>query len=265
MTKANMTKTERLDLISREVLSKGEVSLDDLAASLGVSRMTIHRDLEVLETRGVLRKIRNGATAQPSSAFESNVEFRMARAVDAKQALAAHAVGLIEPGDVILLDEATTLFPMIPHLAEIDDLTVVTNFLPIQAAVSKLSGVKLIGLCGEYVRRFDTFSGPLCEQSVRQLRINRYFTSTTAIAGDGAFHPNSMIAGTKRAMMRASVRKYLLADVSKFERTALHRFADLDEFDQIITDTPLGPARAAEIGRAADRIVVAAPFQHPTP
>jgi DeoR/GlpR family transcriptional regulator of sugar metabolism len=261
MTRPTLTKAERLDRISRQVLDNGEASLDDLAEQLSVSRMTIHRDLEVLETRGVLRKIRNGATAQPSSAFESNVEFRMARAVAAKERLAAHAALLIEPGDVILLDEATTLLPMIPHLAGIDDLTVVSNFLPIQAAVSRMTSVRLIGLCGEYVRQFDTFSGPLCEQSVRQLRINRYFTSTTAIAADGAFHPNSAIAGVKRAMMRASVCKYLLADSAKFDRTALHRFADLDEFDRIFTDAAPGRARAVEIGSAIDRVVVVPPAE----
>jgi len=236
MSEKTRTKFERLEKISADVLSKGEVTVDDLARKLSVSRMTIHRDLEELETRGVLRKIRNGATAQPSSVFESNVEFRITRSILEKERLAAYAAKLVEPGDVILLDESTTLLPMIPHLAEIEGLTIVSNFLPVQAAVSKMPHFRLIGLCGEYVRQFDTFSGALCEMSISRLRINRYFTSTTAIDGASAFHPNALVASTKRAMMKASVQRYMLADHSKFSRTALHKFADLDEFDQIFVD-----------------------------
>ena len=256
MIKQPLSKQERLEQISNLVLSKGEAGLDELVVLLGVSRMTIHRDLEELEGRGVLRKIRNGATAQPSSAFESNVEFRMTRAIEAKSRLAKYAASLVEPGDVILLDEATTLLPMLGHLSAIEDLTIISNFLPIQAAVAKLTSIKLIGLCGEYISQYNTFSGPLCEQSIQQLKINRFFTSTTAIDGGGAFHPNSIIASTKRAMIQASVHRYMLADGSKFSRTALHKFADLDEFDQIVTDSPLAAEHLVSMGHLTDRLVI---------
>ena len=256
MNAQNLTKRERLERIGSLVLREGEVGLDELAELLGVSRMTIHRDLEELERRGVLRKIRNGATAQPSSAFESNIEFRRTRALDAKQRLAAHAASLIEPGEVILLDEATTLLPMIPHLAEIEGLTVVSNFLPVQAAVAKIESIRLIGLGGEYIGQYDTFSGPLCEQAIEQLKINRYFTSTTAIDAAGAYHPNSLIASAKKAMMRASVHSYLLADVSKFSRTALHRFSTLDAFDRILTDAAPAAEHADIVEHFADKLSV---------
>lgn len=238
MSSQNLPKGERLERISSLVLRNGEIGLDELAEMLGVSRMTIHRDLEVLEGRGVLRKVRNGATARPSSSFESNFEFRAAQSVAAKERLAAHAAALIEPGDVILLDEATTLLPMIPHLAPIEGLTVVSNFLPVQDAVARFENVRLIALSGEYIRQYHTFGGPLCEAAVGQFRINRYFTSTTAIDGAAAYHPNSLIASTKKAMMRSSARSYLLADASKFSRTALHKVADLDDFELILTDEP---------------------------
>ncbi len=256
MTKINLSKSDRLEMITNDVLNKGEVTLDDLANALGVSRMTIHRDLEELESRGVLRKIRNGATAQPSSVFESNVEFRMSRSIEAKERLAAHAVTLVEPGDVILLDESTTLLPMIPLLAEIEDLTIVSNFLPVLTAVAKLPHLRMIGLCGEYVHQFGTFSGWMCEIAISQLRINRYFTSTTAIDGATAFHPHALVAGAKRAMMQASVHRYMLADLSKFTRTALYKFADLDEFDQILIDAELPADRARSLEHLRGKITV---------
>lgn len=243
--KQSLNRKRRLDFIRREVIKHGNVSLYKLAENLNVSRMTIHRDLDELEKHGVLRKNRNGATAQPSGVFESNVAYRITRAVDAKKRLCAHAATLIETGDVILLDDATTLLPMIEHLKNKEDITVLSNFLPIQREVATLENVRLIGLCGEHIPQFDTFSGPICEQAVGQLKANIYFTSTTAIEDGAAFHPNLQVAGVKRAMMRASEKKFLLADVSKFNRSALSKFANLDEFDQIFIDAELSePAKS---------------------
>ena len=257
MNARELSKSERLQQISEIVRGEGEIGLDNLAVQLGVSRMTIHRDLEILEARGVLRKIRNGATAQPSSAFESNLEFRLTQAAEAKERMAAQAARLVEPGDVVLLDESTTLLPLLDHLRKIDGLTIITNFMPIQASAAKSGTFRLIGLGGEYVPQYGSVSGPMCEAMVSQLTINRYFTSISAIVGSGAFHPNSMIASAKRAMMRASVHRYLLADTSKFLRTALHRVAGLDEFDQIIIDAELPADRSKSLGHIKERLVIA--------
>ena len=254
--KQSLSRKQRLDFIRCEVIKHGNISLDSLVKKLHVSRMTIHRDLDELEKHGVLRKNRNGATAQPSGAFESNVAYRMTRSMESKKKLCACAAGLIETGDVILLDDATTLLPMVEHLKDKEDITVLSNFLPIQHEVATLKNVRLIGLCGEHIPQFDTFSGPICEQAIGQLKANVYFTSTTAIEGAAAFHPNLQVAGVKRAMMRASEKKFLLADVSKFNRSALSKFADLDEFDQIFIDAePPEPAKS-RLQRLRKKIVI---------
>ena len=112
-TETNLSRAERLKRIADDVLANGSMQVDDLAAALNVSRMTIHRDLDDLEKQGVLRKVRNGATAQPSSLFESNVAFRMASAVEAKRRMGRFAATLIEPGQSIILDEATSLLPLV--------------------------------------------------------------------------------------------------------------------------------------------------------
>ena len=254
--KQPLNRKQRLDFIRCEVIKRGSVSLDSIAKKLNVSRMTIHRDLDELEKRGVLRKNRNGATAQPSGVFESNVAYRMTRFMDAKKRLCAHAAELIETGDVIMLDDATTLLPLIEHLKKKEDITVLSNFLPIQREVAALENVRLIGLCGEYIPQFDTFSGPICEQAVSQLKADIYFTSTTAIEGDAAFHPNLQVAGVKRAMMRASAKKFLLADVSKFNRSALSKFADIDEFDQVLIDAELPDPAKTRLQHLENKIVI---------
>ena len=120
---------ERRERIAEIVLANESVSARDLASRFDVSVMTVHRDLDELERQGVLRKIRGGATPQPSSLFESNVRYRLATAKAEKETLARFALTLIEPGQAILLDDATTTLALARLLPGIAPLTVITNYL----------------------------------------------------------------------------------------------------------------------------------------
>jgi DeoR/GlpR family transcriptional regulator of sugar metabolism len=256
-SETGMPRSERLKRITEDVLAKGSMQVDELAQSLNVSRMTIHRDLDDLERRGVLRKVRNGATAQPSSLFESNVAFRLSTGLEEKRRMCRVAASLIEPGQSIILDEATSLLPLVDELAGIGGITVITNFMLVMKRLADVEDVRLIALGGEYLRRFDTFTGLVCETSVRSLAANAYFTSTSSISGGVAYHPDPIIVSIKHAMMQVASKRYLVADRSKFGQTALHKVADLEQFDRIIIDAPLGDREMKSIAHLRDRIIVA--------
>lgn len=256
MVKAQNTREARLDQISAKVTKLGEVSVEELAKDLDVSKMTIHRDLEELERRGVLRKVRKGATAKPTSSFESNVEYRKSFATNAKTALANAAFDLIEPGAVVLIDETTTLLPLIDRLPEIEGLTVVSNFQPILNAVAKFDNINLISLGGEYVRQSDSFTGPICEATVSGLRATHYITSCTALDASGTYQPYSQVATAKKTMLRVSSQKLLLVDNSKFERTALHKYAELDEFTHIFVQSDLPDDSRSKLSHVEERVRV---------
>ena len=107
----------RHEWIAEIVLREDFVSLKDLAARLDVSLMTVHRDLDELERQGVLRKVRGGATPQPSSLFESNVRYRLTLAMTEKQALARAAIDQVESGHSVMIDESTTGLALAPGIA----------------------------------------------------------------------------------------------------------------------------------------------------
>lgn len=260
-TETNLTRAQRLKRIADDVLANGSMLVDDLAAALNVSRMTIHRDLDDLERQGILRKVRNGATAQPSSVFESNVAFRLGSAIDAKQRIGRFAATLVEPGQSIILDEATSLLPLVEELVSIGELTVITNFMTIMKRLTEVEDIRLIALGGEYLKRFDTYTGTTCEAAIRGLAANAYFTSTSAIAAGAAYHPDPQIVAIKHAMMRAASKRYLLADSSKFGRTALFKVADLDQFDKIIVDRQLPDEEMDALPELRDRICIAPPIE----
>src|SRR5215211_4848901 len=104
----SLAPSERRERIAEIVLTNESVSARDLASRFDVSVMTVHRDLDELERQGVLRKVRGGATPQPSSLFESNVRYRLTLAMTEKQALARAAIDQVESGQSVMIDESTT-------------------------------------------------------------------------------------------------------------------------------------------------------------
>ncbi len=97
--------TRRQKWITEFIHEQGSLEVDELSEQFQVSRMTIHRDLDELEQQGVLRKVRGGATVHPSYLFESDIRFRLSAATTEKEAIARDALTLVEPGQVILLDD----------------------------------------------------------------------------------------------------------------------------------------------------------------
>ena len=251
------SQAERQAYITEQVLKHGFVQVDELAEFLGVSRMTIYRDFDDLEKQGVLRKVRNGATAMPSSHFESNVQFRLNRQAPEKEAMARLALDWIEPGSAVILDEATTLLPLARRLPDIAPLTVITNFLPIVEELKSHKDIHLVALGGEYLPRFDTFTGLLTEQTLAGLHADLYFTSTSAVANAAAYHPDQQVVSVKRAMMRRATQRYLLVDHTKFNKTALHEFASLASFTAVIVDAGIDPIEIKNMRAAGVRVEVA--------
>lgn len=223
--------------IADHVLSSGSVSASQLAEIFGVSLMTVHRDLDELERQGVVRKFRGGVSAQPSSVFESNIEFRLRSAQAEKAAIARYARTMIEPGLAVILDDSTTALEVAYLLPDMAPLTVITNFLEVIKTVTGVPGIRLISLGGEYYPTHDSFLGVPCIEAIASLRADVLFTSTSAASNGHAFHQEQQIVLVKRAMMRAATRKVLLLDHTKLGRSALHELAPLADFDDVIVDS----------------------------
>ncbi len=243
--------------ITDAIIANGSVLVDDLAQRFGVSRMTVHRDLDVLERQGVLRKVKNGATAQPASNFESDVRYRLPLCTEAKESLAEAVLEHIESAQSVCIDDATTLIPLARRLPDTRGLTIITNFRPVIRELAGRQGIHLIALGGEYRPRFDTFTGLICEQALAGLHSDVFVTSTTAVSDAVACHPDPGIVRVKRAMMQSASRSILLLDASKFQKTALHRVAHLTEFDVVIVDADTERSEIEACREAGVNIVVA--------
>jgi DeoR/GlpR family transcriptional regulator of sugar metabolism len=226
----------RQEDIAEHVLSHGSATAAALAERFGVSLMTIHRDLDELERQGVVRRYRGGVTAQPSGVFESNVAYRMKAMQAEKDAIAARAAELIEPGMAVMLDDSTTALALVRRLEGITPLTVVTNFLEGLNLLARVRGIRLMALGGHYDPLHDSFLGVSCVEAVESLQVDLCFVSTSAVSGAYAYHQEQHIVSVKRAMLARAAKNVLLLDHTKLGRTALHRLAPLTVFDRVIVD-----------------------------
>lgn len=234
--------------ISEFVLTEGSASAADLAERFSVSLMTIYRDIDELEREGVLRKFRGGVTAQPSGVFESNVTYRKKSMRAEKEALAAAALALVEPGMSVMLDDSTTVLEIARLLPRIEPLTVVTNFLEAINLLAPEPGIRLVALGGDYDPLHDSFLGVSCVEAVEALRVDMCFVSTSSVLGGYAFHQEQHIIAVKRAMLKAANRSVLVVDHTKLGRTALHRLVPLTAFDLVLIDgrTPTDVLRSLD-------------------
>jgi DeoR/GlpR family transcriptional regulator of sugar metabolism len=230
--------------IADHVVAHGSSSPQELATEFDVSIMTIHRDLEVLERRGVVRRFHGGVTAQPSGVFEAQLSHRRRSRVEEKSKIAQAALDLVEPGMSLLLDDSTSVLQMIPGLAEKTPLHVATMFLEGLRVLSEHaahSELTVIGLGGVYDASHDSFVGMQCLEQIRGLRADALFLSTSAVSTTDAFHQEERIVALKREMTKVATRKYLLVDHGKLGRVALHQIVSLDVFDLVITDADADP------------------------
>jgi len=232
-------KADRQSRITEHLLHVGDSSPQDLASLFNVSLMTIHRDLDALERRGVVRKFHGGVTVQPSGVFESQLPFRMKANIPAKKAIAAAAFKYVHPGMSIMLDDSTSGLQMVEGLGQMGPLHIVTNFMRAIAGLAEHSveaDLTVVGIGGVYDHSHDAFIGLYCLDQLTRVRADALFLSTSAVCGVDAYHQEERIVAVKRAMMEASMKRYLLLDSSKLRRVALHNIATLTEFDCVITD-----------------------------
>jgi DeoR/GlpR family transcriptional regulator of sugar metabolism len=247
---ATLSVVQRHEQIEATLLSRNEVSVNDLVARFGVSLMTVHRDLDALEARGVLRKVRGGATAQPSTLYESSFAFRVGENREAKEAIGRAAARRVKPGSSIALDDSTTALEVLRHLHGVSPLTVLTNFRPAIDAVREMpqESIQTIVVGGAYQAKYDSFGGSLTEKWLNEFRVDQCFLSVSAIDLEhGAFHQETDQAAVKRALIGIAEQRVLLADASKFSHRAMHRIVDFGAFDLAIVDGETPPEVLASL------------------
>ncbi|WOP19254.1 DeoR/GlpR family DNA-binding transcription regulator [Raineyella sp. LH-20] len=218
------------------VFAEGSVKIEFLPERLGVSLMTIHRDIDALVAQGIVRKTRGMVTALSTGAYEASSEYRLRRMSAEKLAVAEAATQFLEPGQSIILDDSTTGVTFAEKLTDYIPLTVITNYQVVMDICRGQQDLELIALGGVYYSWCSAYMGDITVQTLGRLKVDTFFMSTSAIADDVCYHQRTETIAVKRAMYEAARQRILYVDHSKFTAHALHALLPLTAFDVVIVD-----------------------------
>jgi len=263
-----MLARQRQAIILERVREAGAVRVADLVRELGVSDMTIRRDLEILHDQGVLEKVHGGATAPAGNAlFEPGFAVKSSLQQVEKDAIADAAVGLVEPGMAVGVSAGTTTFALARRLADIRGLTVVTNSIRVADVLDQSGGADQTTILTGGVRTpSDALVGPFAVAALRTLHVDIVFVGVHGMDPHSGFTcPNLLEADTDRALIEAGRRLVVVADHSKWGVIGISSIARLDQADVLVTDAGLSTEARSILTSQVRQLIVVDPVADAIP
>ncbi len=248
----------RRSTIERLLRQHGECSVDFLAGTLGVSDMTVRRDLQRLAEEGRIVRTHGGAAPAEQVLFEFQFLRRSEHNRIQKDRIGKRAAALVEEGQSVLLDSGTTTLALARHLTQRRRQVVITTSLPIAAVLQPAVGVDVILLGGIVRRDAPDLEGPLTEANLEAFHADLAFIGADGVGLDGEVYNLSLTVGrmlSKMAERAGSV--YVVADSSKIGRTALCRFGNLRHWCGLITDDGLSDSDRQALEAAGVQVILA--------
>lgn len=234
-------KSERIDKLTDLLQTRGYVSVRELSRLLGVSEMTVRRDLKTLEARCAAG---NHMLSPSSAVVRNNQEYNILKELRKqsvqKESIGRFAVSLLKQDDIVILDTGTTTEQIAQNLPQDLNLMVLCYNINILTELRRNPGVKLLLAGGRYHAGTQMFESDEGIQFIRGLRAYKVFLSAAGVHPNmGITCVNSYEVPTKQAAIRSSLEKILVCDSSKFGLVRPAYFCDLEEIDTIVTDRAL--------------------------
>lgn len=237
----------RLATIQSHVDAAGFLSIAELALAIGVSEMTIRRDIATLVASGRVRTAHGGVHSAGKVAVKESFQERLRQNAGEKNKVAQLAVRLIGREDSIAIDAGTTTLRLLDHIPFDFAGSIVTHSVPVVAAAMDRGHFRTIALGGEILRENASMIGPLATEAASSLRVRRFFLGASAVDTRGVYVAADIERPTKKALMAIADEVILLADGAKFSRSAPVLLCELQELDFLVTDRPVTAAMASKL------------------
>lgn len=234
--------TQRQTRILEEIRRSGAARVSDLTELLGVSDMTIRRDLEQLAASGTVHKVHGGAVLNRPATEEPGFDAKSVLERPAKLAIAACAATFIQPGSAIAVSAGTTTYGLARHIADVPGLTVVTNSTTMADSVAghASSTEQTVILTGGIRTPSAALVGPVADLTLRSLHVDQLFLGAHGMSAAAGFStPNLAEAETNRALIEGASQVIMCVDSTKWGSVGLASFATLSRADVLITDDGL--------------------------
>lgn len=241
---------ERRQHILQRIQEHGRVIVGELSSELKISQITIRKDLDYLQSRGLIQRTHGGALRIQSSAIiDPSLQEKRAHNLAEKQRIAAAAVELVQEGQCVILDSGTTTTLIAESLRKFLRLTVITNAVNIAAELAN-TDFEVILVGGSLRKNSFSLVGPLAEDNLKEIHADLLFLGVDGFDTQvGITTPNLLESRVNRAMVKASRRVVVVCDSSKFGHCSLSRIVPPSAVHQVITDRNM-PNEALESLRA---------------
>jgi DeoR family transcriptional regulator, fructose operon transcriptional repressor len=251
-----MKADERQRQILDRARADGRVDVGSLASDLDVAAETVRRDLRELVERGVLQRVHGGAYPVESAGFESNIQHRSTSLVGEKRRIAAAAAERLHGAETVYIDEGVTPQFVAEALRPETHLTVVTSSLLAASALADTPDVTVLLLGGRLRGRTLATVDHWALQMLGELVIDLAFLGANGISRDhGLTTPDPAVAAVKGKVVERSRRRVFVGLHTKFGVASFCRFAEISDFEVLVTDTGLSSGDARRFSVLGPQVV----------
>lgn len=245
-------RSARHRLLVSAIIKSGSERIESLAEQLAVSQVTVYRDVQHLVERGILRLDRGEVSVRGTSTVELPPQIRSQQSAQEKEAIAKVAAEFVSPNMAIMVDDSSSALPLVPLLADLAPLTLITNSLTVQERSKETMDIDVVLTGGRLRRWANALYGTLATDSLDGIRADICFMSDAAISDGGIYNPIDYVIDMKRKMLSRSKMNILLIDSHKFGRRAWQETAPLSVFDVIITDSNTAAEQLEDLSAYAE-------------
>ncbi|MDE2515279.1 MAG: DeoR/GlpR transcriptional regulator [Rhodospirillales bacterium] len=249
----------RLDTIAARLDAAGFHTIAELAQLVGVSEMTVRRDVAVLAADGRARLSHGGVHSTRILSAAHTLHERQARNWTAKDAIGRQCAAMIEQNDSVAIDAGSTALCILAHLDRAFSGSIITHSVPALVAAMEHGRARIIALGGDVRRDSAAMIGPIAADTAARLRVRRFFLGAAAIDARGLYGVTDTERPTKQALMDIADQVVLLADHTKFAHSAPALIAPLAALDILVTDRPPPRPIAEALAEAKVAVVLAGP------
>ena len=226
---------DRFEHVMAALRVGSSVRVADLAARFGVSTETVRRDLDELSRRGLVDRTYGGA-APAVSFHEAAIDERARERVAERRRIGACAAGLIEDGDVLMIDSGSTTVHFAQRLAAAaPHITVLTNCLGVALALGPAAETRVVLCPGDYRAQEGGVFGPETAAFLRRFRATKAIIGASGLTAEGPVELDSAATWVKRTMIERADRRFLLIDESKLGAQSIETVCPLDQIDDLVT------------------------------
>ncbi|MBQ8574361.1 MAG: DeoR/GlpR transcriptional regulator [Bacteroidales bacterium] len=249
---------QRRKYILDQIVKDGFVKVSDLAESLGVTQTTIRKDLNYLESQGVLQRAHGSAIPPSQQMMDLNLSAKKLINFEAKQKIAEKAASLIKSDDSILVASGSTISLFAEALKPKGRLNVVSISVNISAHLGDIPGITVMQVGGILYGNTLSVLGAEASKTIENLYCSKVFFGVDGIDLDyGLTCGTGEEASITQKMMQSSQTKIVLSDSSKVGQRGFARICEVGDIDILITDSGMPLETRQRIENMGVKLIIA--------